>query len=105
MISFPPPGEYHGTEIFEEGVRQGWTRNEKAKGRDAEERSFGTQGEEPKAGDRNRSVRGPARGKESPSEERLKEKEERQEIGTQVETVEQAARTPANYRPVLGELK
>jgi hypothetical protein len=68
----------HGTKIFEEGIGQGRTRDEEAQGRDSEERPIGSQGQEPQAGDRDRSFRGEGGRQESP-EEAFEKKEELQE--------------------------
>src|SRR5882762_3657997 len=63
----------HGTEVFEDGIRQGRSRNEEAQGRYLEERAIGQEGQEPQAGDRDRSFRGEGRGSEG-AEEGFEEK-------------------------------
>src|SRR6266480_142507 len=68
----------HGTEIFEESVSQGQARDERAQGRDSEERPVRSQGQGPQAGDRDRSFRGEGGRQEGP-EEGLEKKEELQE--------------------------
>src|SRR5436190_10447236 len=68
----------HGTKIFEESISQGQARDERAQGRDSEERSIRSQGQEPQAGDRDRSFRGEGGRQEGP-EEGLEKKEELQE--------------------------
>src|SRR6266566_7580989 len=68
----------HGTKIFEESVSQGQARDERAQGRDSEERPVRSQGQEPQAGDRDRSFRGEGGRQEGP-EEAFEEKEELQE--------------------------
>src|SRR4051812_33491845 len=67
----------HGTEVFEEGIRQSRARNEKAQGRHFEERPFRPEGQEPQASNRDRSFGSESRRKESP-EEGYEEKEDRQ---------------------------
>jgi hypothetical protein len=80
--------KHHGTEILEEGIGQSRTRDEEAQGRHIEERQIGQEGQESKAGDRDRSVGGEARGKESPSEEEFEQEEERQEtVRAQVQAI------------------
>src|SRR5260370_32126480 len=84
----------HGTKIFEEGIGQGRTRDEEAQGRDSEERSIRSQGQEPQAGDRNRSFRGEGGRQEGP-EEALREKEELQKgQGEQAVRFNRNAETP-----------
>jgi hypothetical protein len=68
----------HGTKIFEESIGQGRTRDEKAQGRNSEERSIRSQGQEPQTGDRDRSFRGEGGRQEGPEED-FEEKEELQE--------------------------
>jgi len=80
--------KHHGTKILEEGIGQSRTRDEEAQGRHIEERQIGQEGQEPKAGDRHRSVGGEARGKESPSEKKFEQEEERQEaVRAQVKAI------------------
>src|SRR5258706_9168254 len=68
----------HGTKIFKEGIGKGRTRDEKAQGRDSEERTIRSQGKAPQAGDRNWSFRGEGGRQEGP-EGAFEEKEELQE--------------------------
>jgi hypothetical protein len=68
----------HGTKIFEESIGQGRTRDEEAQGRDSQERSIRSQGQEQLAGDRHRPFRGEG-GRQQGPEEELEEKEELQE--------------------------
>jgi hypothetical protein len=67
----------HGTKIFQESIGQGRARDEKAQGRNVEERPVRSQGQEPQAGDRHRSFRGEGGRKEGP-EEGLEEEKDRQ---------------------------
>jgi len=87
----------HGTKIFEESVSQGQARDERAQGRDSEERSIRSQGQEPQAGDRDRSFRGEGGRQEGP-EEGLEKKEELQEA--EVEKVVHPK--PASYFVMAG---
>jgi len=87
----------HGTEIFEESICQSQTRDEGAQGRDSEERSIRSQGQEPQAGDRHRSFRGESPRSEGP-QEGLEEQEERQKA--EVEKVVHPK--PASYFVMAG---
>ena len=58
----------HGTKIFEESFRRRQARNEEAQGRHLEERPFRQDGEEPQAGDRDRTFRGAGQGQEGAEE-------------------------------------
>jgi hypothetical protein len=68
----------HGTEIFQESIGRRRACDEKALGRDAEERPLRQEGQEPQTGDRHRSFRSEGRRRESP-EEGGQEKEDGQE--------------------------
>jgi hypothetical protein len=87
----------HGTKIFEESIRQGRTRDEEAQGRDSEERPLGAEGQEPQAGNRDRSFRGEGGRQEGP-EENLEEKEDRQKA--QIEKIVHSK--PACYFVMAG---
>src|SRR6516162_9552537 len=75
----------HGTKIFEEGIIEGRARNAGAQTRDSEKRPFGQEGDEPQAGDCNRSLRGESRGTESPEKDGKQKSHGRHE--TEVEEV------------------
>jgi hypothetical protein len=57
MIIFCHREVHHGTQIFQESVRQGWTRDEEAQVRYLKERPFRPEGKEPQAGDCDRPFR------------------------------------------------
>jgi hypothetical protein len=82
-IIFPQPENNHGTKIFEEGIRQGRTRDEGTQCRDLEERPLGAEGHKPQAGNRDRPFGGEGGRSESPEEDL--EEAGGQEIGTQIE--------------------
>jgi len=94
--------ECHGTKILEEGIGQSRTRDEEAQGRHIEERPVRQEGQESQTGNRNRSVGGEARGKESPSEEEFEQEEERQEeVWAQVKAITLAAGSRNDLVPVI----
>jgi hypothetical protein len=70
----------HGTEIFEESFGRRRARDEKAQGRDAEERPIRQDSQKPQAGNRDRPFRGEGRRRESP-EEGIEENNDGQENG------------------------
>jgi hypothetical protein len=71
-ITFLPtegkPEEIDGTQIFEESIDRRQARDEKAQGWYAEERPFRPQGQEPQAGDCDRTVGGAGQGQEGAEE-------------------------------------
>src|ERR1700692_916685 len=67
-IIFPQPENNHGTKIFEEGIRQGRTRDEGTQRRHLEERPLGAEGHKPQAGNRDRPFGSTGCGSESPEE-------------------------------------
>jgi len=97
-IIFLQPENNHGTKIFEEGIRQGRTRDEGTQRRDVEERPLGTKGHKPQAGDRDRPFGGEGGGCESPEED-LEEAGYR-EIGTPIEDLDDIL--PAGLVPGAG---
>jgi hypothetical protein len=94
--------ECHGTKILEEGIGQSRTRDEEAQGRYIEERQVRQEGQESQTGNRNRSVGGKARGKESPSEEEF-EQEFKQAFEQEVER--EFERQEAQQEKVGAEVK
>jgi hypothetical protein len=81
-IIFPQPENNHGTKIFEEGIRQGRTRDEGTQRRDVEERPLGAEGHKPQAGNRDRPFGGEGGGSESPEED-LEARTDNQETGSE----------------------
>jgi len=61
----------HGTDIFQEGISQSRTRDEKAQGRHVEEWGLGPQGQKSQAGHCHRPVGGPPRGRQGAKEENV----------------------------------
>src|SRR5438552_6594016 len=82
----------HGTKVFEESRQKSWSRDARAQVRHVEERSVGPQGQEPQAGDRDRSVPGTRRRGEGAEEAQGCEK-------TQGEAVRSARSSPRLAMP------
>jgi hypothetical protein len=108
VITFSPnggkPEKSDGTQIFEEGVDRRQARDEEAQVRYAEERPFGQEGQEPQAGDCDRTVGGEGQGQEGAEEgfeetedfEENSEEAEGEEVEAEGETVgEEAAVAPS----------
>ena len=95
----------HGTEVFEDGIRQGRSRNEEAQGWYLEERAIGQEGQEPQAGDRDRSFRGEGRGSEG-AEEGFEEKgQEAQSEALGLIVIASEAKQSMGRVPLLGLLR
>jgi hypothetical protein len=77
---------HHGTQIFQEGVRQGWTRDEEAQVRYVKERPFRPKGKEPKAGDCDRPFRSEICRREGAEEGLEKAQDGQEEDGQEAES-------------------
>jgi hypothetical protein len=93
VITFLPnggkPEKSNGTQIFKEGVGRRQARDEEAQGWYAEERPLGPQGQEPQAGDCDRTVGGEGQGQEGAEEgsEEAEDEEESEEVKAEGEAV------------------
>src|SRR5262249_25666087 len=109
MITPSRPGDHYGTEIFQEGVRQGRPCLAQAQGRHVEERALWTQGPEPEAGDCDRTVRSAPRrrqgaGEEVAEKEVFEKTQEREEADVEelrrLRRPSQARACPEHLRPL-----
>jgi hypothetical protein len=91
------PENSDGTQILEKGVDGCKADNEEAQGRHVEERPLGQEGQEPQAGDCDRSVGGESQGQEGAEEGIEKAQDFKEEGGQEIEALERASFTELRH--------